>query len=88
MTAKGRFQYPRHKSGSSIKLTTDGKLTLRDAGGTILQLNNGGAVAITGNVTVSGTIVAQGNVTGAGISLAGHHHSGVTAGSDNTGVPF
>lgn len=33
-------------------------------------------VAVTGDLTVGGTIVAQGDVTGAGKSLAGHRHGG------------
>lgn len=43
--------------------------------------------AISGNVTVGGTIVATGNVTGAGKSLATHTHSGVQVGGGNTGAP-
>jgi phage baseplate assembly protein gpV len=76
-----------HKTGSSIKLTTDGKLTLTDAAGTILALDNAGNVAITGNVTVTGKSTAQGDVIGNGTSLHTHIHSGVTAGGGNTGAP-
>ncbi len=46
-----------------------------------------GNVTVGGNVTVAGTVVATGNVSGAGKSLAGHVHGGVTAGGANTGVP-
>jgi phage baseplate assembly protein gpV len=75
-----------HKSGSFVKLTTDGKITLTDAHGTILALDNAGNVAITGNVTVTGTIVAQGEVTGNGKHLSTHVHSGGTISGD-TGAP-
>ncbi|HWE98816.1 MAG TPA: hypothetical protein VG248_03380 [Caulobacteraceae bacterium] len=44
-------------------------------------------VHVQGNLTVSGTVVAQGDVTGQGTSLHTHHHSGVTTGSGNTGPP-
>lgn len=44
-------------------------------------------VAVTGNLTVSGTTVSTGNVTGAGTSLHTHLHSGVTTGGSNTGAP-
>lgn len=44
-------------------------------------------VAIHGNLTVSGTVVATGDVTGQGTSLHNHVHSGVQSGSSNTGAP-
>lgn len=76
-----------HKAGASIKLTTDGKITLTDPHGTVLALDNAGNVAITGNVTVSGSITAQGDVIGNGTHLHTHTHSGVQTGSGNTGAP-
>ena len=76
-----------HKSGASIKLTNDGKLTLADGHGTVLALDNAGNVAITGNVTVTGAITAQGEVTGNGKRLSTHQHSGVAIGGANTGAP-
>ncbi len=42
---------------------------------------------VQGNLTVSGTVVADGNVTGDGVSLNSHVHSGVTGGPSNTGPP-
>ena len=62
----------------------DGSLTATTTGNTNITAPT---VAITGNVTVSGTIVSQGNVTGAGVSLNSHTHGGVTTGSGNTGAP-
>jgi hypothetical protein len=44
-------------------------------------------VAVEGDLTVSGTVVANGDVTGAGISLQTHLHSGVMAGGANSGPP-
>jgi phage baseplate assembly protein gpV len=44
-------------------------------------------IEIQGNVTVTGTIVAQGDVTGQTKSLHNHIHSGVVVGGGNTGAP-
>lgn len=44
-------------------------------------------VAITGNLTVSGTIDSGGNITGNGIGLNTHHHTSVQPGSGNSGGP-
>lgn len=44
-------------------------------------------VTITGNLQVTGTVVADGDVTGAGTSLHTHRHGGVSTGSGNTGTP-
>lgn len=44
-------------------------------------------VTITGNVTVNGKLDATDDVTADGISLKSHVHSGVDAGSSNTGGP-
>lgn len=42
---------------------------------------------LVGNLKVSGQITAQEDVIGAGVSLQSHTHSGVEAGSGNTGTP-
>lgn len=44
-------------------------------------------VQINGNLQVSGSVVATGNVTGQGVSLKTHVHSGVSSGGSNTGQP-
>ena len=44
-------------------------------------------VHVEGDMTVSGSIVADGDVTGNGVSLHDHTHSGVTTGSSDTGPP-
>jgi phage gp45-like len=44
-------------------------------------------VAVSGNLTVGGTIVATGQITGAGKNLSTHVHTGVTSGGSNTGAP-
>lgn len=83
-----------HKTGTSIKLTNDGKITLTDAAGSIVQLqNNGtvaitGAVSITGNVTVTGTFTATGEGTfNGGHTVSAHKHGGVAAGAATTATP-
>lgn len=48
---------------------------------------SGKAVAITGDLTVSRTIVAQGEITGNAIPLSTHIHTGVQTGSADTGGP-
>ena len=47
-----------------------------------------GTANINGAVTAGSTIVATGNVTGAGISLVAHRHTGVAPGAGNTGTPI
>ena len=52
-----------HKSGASFKSTNDGRLTLTDPSGTVLNLTNDGNVNITGNLIVSGNTEIDGNTT-------------------------
>ena len=44
-------------------------------------------VEITGDLNVAGTVTAGTDVVGAGKSLKGHKHIGVTAGSAVSGAP-
>lgn len=82
-----------HKSGTSVKLTADGKLTLRDAAGSVVALNNDGTITSsgtwihTGNITASGTVTGTTDVVGGGKSLKTHVHSGVVAGAGTSGTP-
>jgi len=46
-----------------------------------------GDVDLTGKLTTSSTITAAGEVTGNGIKLSTHVHSGVESGSSSTGEP-
>lgn len=70
----------RNEAGTtSVSVGADGNIKLVVAGGK--------HVAVTGNLTVSGTIVAQGEVTGNSIPLSTHVHSGVTPGGGSTGPP-
>lgn len=78
--------------GNVVKLGRD-KLSLVAVND--LELTAGGAITMTApgglqvaaNVTVDGTIDATGEVTGNGIALSTHMHSGVTAGGDVSGGP-
>lgn len=45
------------------------------------------SVEIDAPITTTSTITAAGNVVGAGVSLNGHTHGGVSSGASNTGVP-
>lgn len=46
-----------------------------------------GNLTVNGDVTINGSATASGDVIGAGISLSGHIHGGVTGGSGTTGTP-
>ena len=81
-----------HASGSSVKLTGDGKVSVQDGSGTSLVFSNDGNVRLTGNLLVSGDITDQ-HRTGATASLAQfrtaydtHHHTGVGTGGGITGL--
>jgi uncharacterized protein involved in type VI secretion and phage assembly len=86
-----------HKSGSLIKLTNDGKLTIEDKAGSFLTLNADGTATLKANLTVQGSIVATGDISdqnGADGTVAHirtvydtHTHSGVQTGGGNTGTP-
>lgn len=56
--------------------------------GTLNQGTESGGVAhFNGNVQVDGAVTATVNVTGGGVSLNSHYHTGVQPGSGNTGGP-
>jgi len=87
-----------HKSGAFIKLTNDGKLSLRDAAGSTLVLNNDGTTVLSSNLIVNGYIKATGDITDrsatGGSSMAdfrevydSHTHGGVMSGGSNTNEP-
>jgi phage baseplate assembly protein V len=44
-------------------------------------------VNITGNLTVSGTIMAAGDISSGSVTLETHRHSGVSGGSGTSGLP-
>ncbi len=67
-----------HSSGAKIALTSDGKITLTDAGGAVVGLTNDGNVSVTGNLHVSGAVVA-GFGGGDAVSLQTHKHGTGTA---------
>ena len=86
-----------HQSGSLIKLTNDGKLTLEDKAGSFLTLNADGTATLKANLLVQGTIVATGDISdqnGVDGTVAhirsvydGHTHGGIQSGGGNTAVP-
>jgi phage baseplate assembly protein gpV len=51
-------------------------------------LPDGGTLALTGNLAVSGKIEAGEDVTAAGISLKSHKHGQVQAGAAQSGGPL
>lgn len=61
----------------------DGSATIDAPGGITIN----GPLAVTGDVTVDGGIEASDDVTGGGVSLKSHRHSGVQAGGAQTGAP-
>lgn len=56
------------------------------SGGTLRIFADGG-VTIEGDLEVTGSITASDDVTASGVSLTGHTHGGVQAGSSHTGAP-
>lgn len=65
-----------HGSGSFLKLHNDGTVE-----GNAAQWN------LTGDVHVTGRLLATGDIVAGGISLQGHVHPGVEPGGGNTEVP-
>lgn len=87
-----------HQSGSSFKLTNDGKATITDKSGASYIFNADGTATLNADLVVNGTIQATGditdNYTGTGSSMAHfrtiydeHTHGGVQTGGGNTGTP-
>lgn len=70
--------------GHDITLKTSGKLKAEASGGIVLISPS---IELTGDVKINGNVTATGDVKGAGISLAGHTHGGVSTGSSSTGKP-
>ncbi len=70
-------------SGGTIDLVADGGMTITAAAGVTIK----GPLTVDGDVAITGTATADSDVVGGGISLKGHKHTGVTAGSAVTGSP-
>ena len=70
-------------------LKTDGTFKISDKTGNVIETSTSGITMtpVGGPLTVNGAIVATGNITGNGIDMDNHVHSGVQSGSDNTGPP-
>lgn len=65
--------------------STDAAVPMIDLAGGKMQIS--GDLEITGNITITGSITSGADVVASGISLTGHRHAGVTAGSAETGGP-
>jgi hypothetical protein len=89
-----------HKKGQSVKLTTDGALTIDDGQGASVKLNGDGTITsaastwnhtgdinVTGDLAVSGDTNVDGDVVAGTVSLKHHLTQGVTAGSSLSGEP-
>ncbi|AQS84012.1 hypothetical protein A0U92_03640 [Acetobacter aceti] len=66
------------KTGSCVYFRSDGSMALRP---------NNKKLEIDADITVNGSLEATGDVTAGSISLESHKHTGVKAGSDETGAP-
>ena len=66
-----------HSTGSLLKLTNDGKVTITAQSG----------FTVNGNVTVNGTVTSTGDVVAGSIILQNHVHGGVTSGTSDTAGP-
>jgi hypothetical protein len=80
--------YIRFKKDGSIEMTAPSSMTINTP---LLTLNGdlkvNGKIDSSGNISSSSNIGAEGTVTGGGIVLNTHTHSGVQPGSGNTGGP-
>ena len=74
-------------AGESIQYSQDGKYVKITASGGIIIETLGQGLTINGDVTVNGKVTATGDVKAGTISLETHVHSGVQAGSGNSGGP-
>jgi len=68
-----------HQTGSVLKLTNDGNITI--------QAQSGGTITLGSNVQVNGHLLATGDVAAGSISLQNHLTSGVTPGTGTSGTP-
>ncbi len=81
------FFIPDRINSLSVGEEDDGALIISTQSGSAkLSLKDSG-ISIVGDTVISGNLNVSGDVTGAGISLSTHIHSGVEPGSGNTGVP-
>lgn len=68
----------RNKAGTTyVEISDDGKI----------KLVSPSEIGVTGNLKVSGSIMAVGDVTAGPVSLLTHAHSGVTTGGGSSGPP-
>lgn len=70
-------------SADGIRLLSPSKVTIEAP---TIELK-GNVAQSGGNITATGTYTGDGNVTGAGISLNSHKHTGVQTGGSQTGGP-
>lgn len=68
-------------AGGTAELTAPGGLTIT------ADTSITGNLTLSGDASVSGTVTAEQDVVGGGKSLKSHRHSGVTAGSAQSGPP-
>ena len=75
-------------STTTVQLRSlDGSTFFEIAGGQVANIVAPGGINITGNVSITGTVDATEEITGKGIALSTHTHSGVTAGGGTSGPP-
>ena len=77
-----------HSSGSFVKLTNDGKVSIQDQGGCSLTFQNNGTATLVGTLQVTGDIIdvngAHGSVNTLRSAYNAHHHTGVQTGGGTT----
>lgn len=78
-----KFVFPEGELVIGLKNNTF-TLNVNENGGLTISAKS---FTINSDVTINGTLTATTDVVGGGISLKNHTHSGVTAGSGNTGKP-
>lgn len=76
-------------STSTVQLRSlDGSTYFELAGGQVANIVAPGGLNITGDITITGKVTATKEGTFNGIPVSTHLHTGVTAGSSNTGEPI
>lgn len=92
------FCIPGPKSLPNIisNISTTGAQIRNNAGTTYVEISGDGKIKlvspseidVTGNLKVTGTIIATGEITSGVIPLSTHLHGGVTTGGGDTGIPI
>lgn len=79
-------------SEKDLSITVKGNSNIKTTGSATIESDSAVTIkapqiTLDGTVIITGTLDVEGVVTGSGINLSTHIHSGVTTGTENTGIP-